>query len=72
MNENGTIRMRAKYAKHDQLVNQNQLVKYKQAEIEPKMESLKEKENVEHPVKRSYIKKVYPGRGDGGTVRRSK
>ena len=71
VNENGTIKMKTKYAKHDQLVNQNQLVKYKQPAVEPKMEF--ENENKEdQPVKRAYIKKVYPGREDGGPVTRSK
>ena len=61
-------------------MNRNQLVKYKQAEVEPKMESQEEtelindseKENVEQPVKRADIEKVYPGREDGGPLTRSK
>ena len=62
--------MKTKYAKHDQLVNQNQLVKYKNTINESKIESEKvkiesekakiESENInsEHPVKRPYTKKV--------------
>ena len=79
VNENGTIKMRTKYAKHDQLVNQNQLVKYKQPEIEKKLkteeESIEhpiEKEIIERPVKRSCNKKVYPVRENGSPVTRSK
>ena len=80
VNENGTIKLKTKHAKHDQLVNQNQLVKYKQAESEPKMESQKETEpindsekvNVEHSAKRAYIKILYPVREDDGPMTRSK
>jgi hypothetical protein len=32
VNDNGTIKMKTKYDQHEQLVNQNQLVKYKQPE----------------------------------------
>ena len=62
--------METKYAKHDQLVNQNQLVKYKQPAIEPKIES--EKEKIENPVQRSCIKKMNPRREDGGQVKETK
>ena len=30
-NDNGTVKIKIKYAKHDQLVNQNLLFKYKQS-----------------------------------------
>ncbi len=32
VNDNGTIRIKTKYGQHEQLINQNQLVKYKQPE----------------------------------------
>ena len=50
VNKNGTIKMKTKFAKYDQFVNQNQLVKYKQPAIETKIES--ETEYNEHPVNR--------------------
>jgi hypothetical protein len=63
--------MKTKYGQHEQLVNQNQLVKYKQlGEITkpaPEIET-----EVEHTVKRAHKKKVYQGREDGGPVTRSK
>ena len=71
VNENGTIKIKTKYGQHDQLVNQNQLVKY----IQPKVviESAPEnKDNEEGSSKRAYKKKEYPGREDGGPVTRSK
>jgi hypothetical protein len=71
VNDNGTIKMKTKYGQHEQLVNQNQLVKYKQPEeiTKPALDIEKEKENT---TKRAYNKKLYPGREDGGPVTRSK
>jgi hypothetical protein len=71
VNNNGTIKMKTKYGQHEQLVNQNQLVKYKQTEEITK--PAPEIENEEDPtMKRAYKKKIYPGREDGGPVTRSK
>jgi hypothetical protein len=71
VNENGTIKIKTKYGQHDQLVNQNQLVKYIQPKV--KIESAPEnKDSEEGPRKRAYKKKEYPGREDGGPVTRSK
>ena len=36
VNENGMVKMKTKFGKHEQLVNQNLLVKYKQARQEEK------------------------------------
>ena len=71
VNENGTLKIKTKYGQHDQLVNQNQLVKYKQPTVETKV-APENKNNEESPVKRSYKKKEYLGREDGGPVTRSK
>jgi hypothetical protein len=71
VNDNGTIKIRTKYGQHEQLVNQNQLVKYEQPENITKPAPEKEKEE-EPKVKRTYQKKVYPGREDGGPITRSK
>ena len=82
VNENGTVRIRTKCAKHDQLVNQNLLIKYTKREEkqpEPKEEQkaiqkTKEEEGIssENPTKRSYNKRFFPGREDGGPTTRSK
>ena len=53
-------------------MNQNQLVKYKQPEEITKPPPNITDEEEEHSIKRSYKKKVYPGREDGGPVTRSK
>jgi hypothetical protein len=71
VNDNGTIRIKTKYGLHEQLINQNQLVKYKRPEEITKADP--EVKNEEEPtMKRTYKKKVYPGREDGGPVTRSK
>jgi hypothetical protein len=71
VNAKVTIRIKTKYGQHEQLNNQNQLFKYKQPEEITK--TAPEIQNEEEPtVKRTYKKKVYPGREDGGPVTRSK
>ena len=59
VNDNGIIKMRAKYSKPDQLVKQNQFVKYKKSAIELKIET--EKESVLHPVKKNHTSKNLGG-----------
>ena len=62
VNENGTIRMNEnKHARQDQLVNQNQLVKYKLKKLSKKLN-----------LKRAYNKRVFHGREDGGPVTKRK
>ncbi len=57
INDKGTIRIKTKYGQHEQLINQNQLVKYKQPEEITK--TAWEIQNEEEPtVKRTYKKKV--------------
>ena len=75
MNENGTVRMKTKCAKHDQLVNQNLLVKYKKPisqETLPKEEAKPKAEEQEEQPKRKYAKRIFEGREDGGPKTRSK
>ena len=75
VNENGTVRMRTKCAKHDQLVNQNLLVKYKKPIPEeklPEQEKNSENEQPEVSPKRKYSKRIFEGREDGGPKTRSR
>ena len=75
VNENGTIRIKTKCAKHDQLVNQNLLIKYnlrKEDEEEQKEEQQNKEETAIPPVKRTYKKRIFESREDGGPTTRSR
>ena len=75
VNENGTIKIKTKFGKHEQLVNQNLLVKYKQARPEEKEKATQGNEaeiltgNPEN--KRKYQKRTFPSREDGGPITRA-
>ena len=74
VNENGTVKIKTKYAKHDQLVNQNLLVKYKQQKSQPTVVSIKNEQNEPNftPTKRILNKPIFEEREDGGPVTRLK
>ena len=48
VNENSAVKIKTKYAKHNQLVNQNLLVKYKQQNEQQNPEKEQKKEQKEH------------------------
>ena len=75
-NENGTVKIKTKYAKHDLLINQTSLVKYKQPAPEPtvtpEIEHKKQSEQIWIPAKRTYTKCIFEGREDGSPIAGSK
>ena len=83
VNKNSTVKIKTKYAKHDQLVNQNLLVKYKQQQLQQTKGSETEQKSKTTPESeteqkkdvvliRTYNKRICEGREDGGPVTRSK
>ena len=80
VNENGTIKIKTKFGKHEQLVNQNLLVKYKQERPEEKEKATQESENIpghEENIPAGNLatkknqKRIFPKREDGGPITRA-